>query len=269
MALAVRAAQIDERKATVIWLILTMVLGAVFLGVKVVEYADKFEHHHVPGPSFVWPRPEAPRRASTARPAEGAAPRRGHRPADQLQRTTQIYFSLYFAMTGLHALHMIIGHRAADLVAWMAHKGRFDAQYYAPVEMTGLYWHFVDIVWIFLFPLLYLVEGTTLRDSMSGHVSPEQHLLAIFVALMVLTVVTVAVAFVNLGGDNPVVAMGIAIFKATLVVLFFMHVKYSSRLTKLIVVTALFFLGILMFETMMDYVTRGGFGGMPTLPTLQ
>ena len=86
----------------------------------------------------------------------------GHRElslnADQLQLTTQIYFSLYFTMTGLHALHMIIGIGIMLVITWMAHKGRFDEQYYTPVEMAGLYWHFVDIVWIFLFPLLYLVE---------------------------------------------------------------------------------------------------------------
>jgi cytochrome c oxidase subunit 3 len=77
---------------------------------------------------------------------------------DQLQGTTQLYFSLYFTMTGLHALHMIIGIGLMSVITWMAWKGRFDAEYYTPVEMSGLYWHFVDIVWIFLFPLLYLVE---------------------------------------------------------------------------------------------------------------
>ena len=77
---------------------------------------------------------------------------------EQLQQTTQLYFSLYFTMTGLHALHMIIGVGIMLVITWMAWKGRFDAEYYTPVEMAGLYWHFVDIVWIFLFPLLYLVE---------------------------------------------------------------------------------------------------------------
>jgi cytochrome c oxidase subunit 3 len=159
MAMAVRGAQTNKRKATVNWLILTMILGAVFLGVKVIEYADKFEHHHVPGPNFVW--------AAEHAPAEGAAAgtEAPHRELtltpDQLQRTTQIYFSLYFTMTGLHALHMIIGIGLMLVITWMAHKGRFDDQYYTPVEMGGLYWHFVDIVWIFLFPLLYLVERHT------------------------------------------------------------------------------------------------------------
>jgi cytochrome c oxidase subunit III len=155
MALSVRAAQTNKRKATVNWLLATIVLGSIFLGVKVIEYADKFEHHHVPGPSFVWESHEAGAAEAHA-PAEG-----GHVATmgpDQLQRTTQIFFSLYFTMTGLHALHMIVGIVILFIIAWMAHKGRFDAEYHAPVEMTGLYWHFVDIVWIFLFPLLYLVE---------------------------------------------------------------------------------------------------------------
>jgi cytochrome c oxidase subunit 3 len=162
MAMAVRGAQTNKRKATVNWLILTMVLGTVFLGVKVIEYSDKFEHHHVPGPNFVWAHEASP---SAEGAAAEAAPAAGHRKLsltpDQLQRTTQIYFSLYFTMTGLHALHMIIGIGLMSVITWMAWKGRFDEEYYTPVELSGLYWHFVDIVWIFLFPLLYLVERHT------------------------------------------------------------------------------------------------------------
>jgi len=131
MALAVRAAALGHRKQIVLFLILTVVLGSIFLGVKVVEYGDKFEHHLVPGSHFQFPGPNA--------------------------RPAQIFYSLYFAMTGLHALHMIIGIPILLLLAWMAHRGRYGPEYHTPVEMTGLYWHFVDIVWIFLFPLLYLV----------------------------------------------------------------------------------------------------------------
>jgi len=168
MAMAVRCAQTNKRIPTVNWLILTMILGTVFLGVKVIEYADKFEHHHVPGYNFQW----AAEHPST--PIEGGAEAAGGEHAvegagghalsltpDELQRTTQIYFSLYFTMTGLHALHMIIGIGIMCVITWMSWKGRFDAEYYTPVEMSGLYWHFVDIVWIFLFPLLYLVERHT------------------------------------------------------------------------------------------------------------
>jgi cytochrome c oxidase subunit 3 len=164
MAMAVRGAQTNKRRATVNWLILTMILGTVFLGVKVIEYADKFEHHHVPGPNFVWASEHAaPAAEGGAEHAAAPAPAASeHRQLslspDQLQGTTQLYFSLYFTMTGLHALHMIIGIGLMSVITWMAWKGRFDAEYYTPVEMSGLYWHFVDIVWIFLFPLLYLVE---------------------------------------------------------------------------------------------------------------
>jgi cytochrome c oxidase subunit 3 len=131
MAMAVRAAQLGNRRHQVIFLVLTLLLGLTFLGVKVVEYSDKFEHHLVPGPNFQFEGPMA-----------GPA---------------QIYFSLYFAMTGMHAVHMIVG---AGLLIWLiikASKGAFTPQWNTPVEMIGLYWHFVDIVWIFLFPLLYLV----------------------------------------------------------------------------------------------------------------
>jgi cytochrome c oxidase subunit III len=98
----------------------------------VIEYEHKFEHHHVPGPNFISESPSAAQE--------------------------QIFFSLYFTMTGLHALHMIVGVGIMSVITWMAAKGRFDSEYYTPVEMAGLYWHFVDIVWIYLFPLLYLVE---------------------------------------------------------------------------------------------------------------
>jgi cytochrome c oxidase subunit 3 len=133
MALAVRASQLGDRRGTVIFLILTMLLGAVFLGVKVVEYSDKFHHHLVPGPHFQFAAPYS--------------------------QTAQLYFSLYFAMTGLHAIHMIIGFGLMSVITVMAARGRFSPEYYTPVEMAGLYWHFVDIVWIFLFPLLYLIGG--------------------------------------------------------------------------------------------------------------
>ena len=178
MALAVRSAQTNQRKALVRWLILTMILGTVFLGVKVIEYADKFEHHHVPGPDFVWDSHAAgaagdatehaaseggaaaggaaAEHAATAAPTTHAAAAALHDPA--LQQHTQIFFSLYFTMTGLHALHMIIGIGVMMVITWLAWRGKFDAHYYTPVEMSGLYWHFVDIVWIYLFPLLYLID---------------------------------------------------------------------------------------------------------------
>ena len=132
MALAVRAAQTSaSAKSQVGWLVATMILGTAFLGVKVIEYADKFEHHLVPGPNFQWP---------------------GTYPAAAEQ-----FYSIYFSMTGLHALHMIIGIGIMLVITVMAWRRQFDEHYYTPVEVAGLYWHFVDIVWIFLFPLLYLI----------------------------------------------------------------------------------------------------------------
>jgi cytochrome c oxidase subunit III len=132
MALAVHAAATDERRKLMRWLVATMVLGAAFLAIKGVEYAHKFEEHHVPGFGFHF---------------EGAAPERAN-----------LFFSLYFAMTGLHALHMIIGLGLLTVMLALAWRGRFSARWHTPIELSGLYWHFVDIVWIFLFPLLYLVD---------------------------------------------------------------------------------------------------------------
>ena len=132
MALAVRAAQTSQPVRTqLFWLFSTMFFGAAFLGIKAIEYTDKFKDHIVPGPNFVW---------------HGLYPK----PAEQ-------FYSLYFAMTGLHALHMVIGLGIMAVIAFMAWRKTFDSEYYTPVEVAGLYWHFVDIVWIFLFPLLYLI----------------------------------------------------------------------------------------------------------------
>jgi cytochrome c oxidase subunit 3 len=131
MATAVYNAQRGNRKWLIFFLCATVVLGMVFLGIKAVEYAQKFEHHLVPGAHFR---------------IEGTDPNKA-----------QMFFSLYFAMTGLHALHMIIGAGMMVVLIAMAWKDRFSPEYHTPVELGGLYWHFVDIIWIFLFPLLYLL----------------------------------------------------------------------------------------------------------------
>jgi cytochrome c oxidase subunit 3 len=132
MALAVFASQVGNRRQLMFFLVATMVLGAVFLGIKGVEYSHKFHEHHVPGAAF-------------------------HFEIEELSRHAQIFFSLYFVMTGLHALHMIIG---LGIMTWMliwSWRGIITPEYASPIEISGLYWHFVDIVWIFLFPLLYLI----------------------------------------------------------------------------------------------------------------
>ena len=132
MALAVHAAQLGGRRVVALFLIATIVLGSVFLGIKGFEYYHKYEEHLIPGPDFHFEGPNA--------------------------KHAQIFFSFYFVMTGMHALHMIIGIGIMLVMIRLTLKGRFSPEYHFPVEMTGLYWHFVDIVWVFLFPLLYLVD---------------------------------------------------------------------------------------------------------------
>jgi cytochrome c oxidase subunit 3 len=129
MALAVRSAQLGKRQLLAVFLVLTIVLGAAFLGIKGNEYYHKWEDHHFPGRGFVWDGPDP-----------GVA---------------QLFIYFYFALTGLHALHMIIGIGIMAVLLALAIRGRVKSY---TVEISGLYWHFVDIVWIFLFPLLYLVD---------------------------------------------------------------------------------------------------------------
>jgi cytochrome c oxidase subunit 3 len=150
MALSIWAAQINRRKLTVLFLLLTMALGLTFLGIKVKEYSDKDvhfgipaldaerpgKHHLVPGPNFHYECPAG----------EPCHPEQA-----------QVFFSLYFAMTGLHAAHMVVGVGLLSYLLVPAWLGKFTSRWHNPLECIGLYWHFVDIVWIFLFPLLYLI----------------------------------------------------------------------------------------------------------------
>ena len=130
MAMAVYAAQKNRQKWLVRYLLFTVFLGCCFLAVKALEYhADLTEH--------LWP---------------GAHFKQG------LPQQAQIFWFLYWAMTGLHALHVTVGIGVLSIIAWMAHRRRFSEEYHTPVEVSGLYWHFVDIVWIYLYPLLYLIN---------------------------------------------------------------------------------------------------------------
>jgi cytochrome c oxidase subunit III len=137
MALAVRQGQLGNGKGIVVFLLLTMLLGGTFLGIKGIEYGHKFHEHHFPDPTFAF---------------TGHGKYAGVDPG-----RVRIFFSLYFAMTGLHALHMVIGMVIMLLMLRPAWRGRWTADNHDFVEGFGLYWHFVDIIWIFLFPLLYLV----------------------------------------------------------------------------------------------------------------
>jgi cytochrome c oxidase subunit 3 len=130
MALAVHAAEARDRRRMVMMMAATAVLGLLFLGIKATEYYTEYEERLIPGLVFVW---------------EGS---------DALQ--VQLFFTLYFIMTGLHALHMIIGLAIVAVMMLYGWRGGYEVDS-MPVERFGLYWHFVDIVWIFLFPLLYLI----------------------------------------------------------------------------------------------------------------
>ncbi len=133
MALAVRAAQRGQRGQLITFLGLTMLLGLSFLGIKGTEYYLDYQEHLVPLKGF------------------------GFRFAGADPSKAQLFFNFYFALTGLHALHMIIGIGLIGVMMILAWRKRFSADYSTPVEMVGLFWHFVDIVWVFLYPLLYLV----------------------------------------------------------------------------------------------------------------
>jgi cytochrome c oxidase subunit 3 len=147
MGLAVHAARVRSQGRLVRMLIATALLGAVFLGIKGSEWKTEWTDHHVPGMNFSVEDFVNPPAGSTVKAL-----------APDMAEHTQVYFSLYFAMTGMHALHMIIGLGMLIFLIVQARAGAYTQGYSATVEYIGLYWHFVDIVWTFLFPLLYLVN---------------------------------------------------------------------------------------------------------------
>jgi cytochrome c oxidase subunit 3 len=136
MALAVWAAETDRRKHVGYYFLATIALGLIFVGIKAYEWYEHYQHHLVPYWNF--------------NPAEFEG---------SLFPQVQLFFSLYFGMTGLHAAHMVIGMGILSVLCYLAFKRRIGADWYSPAEITGLYWHFVDIVWIFLYPLFYLIHA--------------------------------------------------------------------------------------------------------------
>jgi cytochrome c oxidase subunit 3 len=133
MSLGVAAIRRGAPNVCAAWIVLTIILALGFLGVKGAEYADDIHQHLVPGGGFAFP---------------------GH-PSEQ------IFFYLYWLMTGLHAIHVIVGVGFMLVVLWLVKRGKFSPQYHSPVEFAGIYWGFVDVIWIFLFPLLYLLDRHT------------------------------------------------------------------------------------------------------------
>lgn len=132
VAMAIKSAQLNQKKAITINLLITIALACVFMVIKYFEYTHKFEIGIFPGEFYTYEGVDHPQ--------------------------ANIFFSLYYMMTGLHGIHVVIG---IGLMIWLvlrARKDHFDSEYYTPVEITGLYWHLVDIIWIFLFPLFYLID---------------------------------------------------------------------------------------------------------------
>ena len=132
MAMAVRAAQTGKRSQQVMFLVVTLSLAAVFLVIKYFEYSEKIAHGYLPG---YWYAPHG-----VGDPVNG-----------------NLFFGLYFMMTGLHGVHVLAGMVAITWVLIKAAKGQFSSSWYTPVELVGLYWHLVDLIWIYLFPLFYLI----------------------------------------------------------------------------------------------------------------
>lgn len=134
MALGVRAAQLGKKKLLITFLVLTLILGLAFIGIKLgLEWRHDYLEGFAPGVNWTFHGTD--------------------------WRHLELFFCFYFFLTGIHALHMLIGVGILTTLIVLAGRGRFSPQRYNPVEVSGLYWHFVDIVWIFLYPLLYLIGG--------------------------------------------------------------------------------------------------------------
>jgi len=204
MAWGVRCAQLNQQRALVVCLLLTLLGGFGFMGIKFVEYKAKWEHGLLPGKYYnpvdhgaghaaeghagssgaahesgasgaaISPAagvtaadPDAPRIPAAAVGPGGLAasllPAGGNRESsDHSSKTAPpngwLFFSVYFLLTGLHGVHVLVG---MGLITWIllrARRGEFSSRYFAPVDLVGLYWHLVDLIWIFLFPLLYLIR---------------------------------------------------------------------------------------------------------------
>jgi cytochrome c oxidase subunit 3 len=160
MALAVYCTQVGKLRLQIIFLIMTMIFGAAFLGIKAVEYHEKYVDNLIPGQLI-------PGHKFNPTVNPHGAPHDPHKleliPNSSV-RQVELFYWIYFAMTGMHALHMIIGLGIMSFLLYFSIRGRYGPEYHNPIEITGLYWHFVDIIWIFLFPLLYL-----LGRHMAGH----------------------------------------------------------------------------------------------------
>lgn len=183
VAWAIRGAQTDNQKVLFWNLVMTVALAGTFMVVKYFEYTHKFDLGIFPGEHFVMPDgstvgslgPLADVEPLTILPEDAAAVGDHAAPVDEhasdehagdahgpgshglTNPRSGIFFSIYYIMTGIHGLHVLIGMIAISILAWQTKRGKYSSVYYTPVENVGLYWHVVDIIWIFLFPLMYLI----------------------------------------------------------------------------------------------------------------
>ncbi len=132
MALAIRSAQLNQQRNIIVYLLITIGLAMTFMVIKYFEYTHKFDMGIFPGEYYTYDGIDHPKAA--------------------------IFFSIYYMMTGLHGIHVIIGVGLMVYLLIKVRQNAYNAEYYTPIEITGLYWHLVDIIWIFLFPLLYLID---------------------------------------------------------------------------------------------------------------
>jgi cytochrome c oxidase subunit 3 len=159
MALTVYCTQVGKQQLQIMFLVLTMIFGATFLGIKAVEYKQKYDDNLIPGKLI----PGHPFNPEVAKPGD-TDHHKLHLVPGATVRNVELFYWIYFAMTGMHGLHMIIGLGIMAFLLFFSIRGHYGPEYHNPIEIAGLYWHFVDIVWIFLFPLLYL-----LGRHMAGH----------------------------------------------------------------------------------------------------
>ncbi len=177
VALAVNAAEEGKRNRLIQLLLVTIVLGFAFLGIKAYEYSEKFAHCSgyatpldwatsgaplgeteclVPGRAFVFPAEAEAAAAGEATAAEGEGAHAAVTPG--LKSPYQLFYFLYFVATGLHAVHMVVGLTLMSILTFLSWRGTITPAYFTPIEIGGLYWHLIDIIWVFLFPLFYLVH---------------------------------------------------------------------------------------------------------------
>lgn len=166
MALAVQAAALGHNRSVILNLVLTIIFGSCFLGIKATEYYLEYAEHLVPRLNFSRVPPSDEQKSSVLKGFDAfeswmhsGGLKHARRAEEVRPEKEELFMLFYFIMTAFHATHMVIGIGVMSVMIWLTRRGVFSAEYHTPIEIAGLYWHFVDIVWIFLFPVLYLLRN--------------------------------------------------------------------------------------------------------------